>query len=296
VVPRHPGDGRPGRPAGRGRRAYRRGVELRDDELRDDQLRDDEGDDAVGRGPDEGGSPAGWLLAVVAALPVAAAAEAARRVMSGGLDRVFTATYGGYPSPSTSLRQRFEWLISAVPVGPALLASTVGVLVVVGLRLSGREPGRWPRRVAAAVAGVVAVAGVAFLAAVLEYLARPPATTPATVAFVNQYPSFVQFGPQAAQVVLSVVLSVAAALALLRGPRPVPAAPGGAVLAAGPAGVPPAARETTAPVATPPVEVAAPAPARATAEPPEPAAVRPGGAALPRPEGDDYALYRRPRP
>jgi len=265
-------------------------VELRDGELRDDGLRDDEGDDAAGRGPGDRGTVAGWVLAVTAALPVAAAAEAARRVMSGGLDRVFTATYGGYPSPSTSLRQRFEWLISAVPVGPALLASTVGVLVVVGLRLSGREPGRWPRRIAALVGAAVVVAGLGFLAAVLDYVARPPATTPATVAFVNQYPDFVQFAPQVAEVALTVVLSVAAAVALLRAPRPAPAA------VEAPSAPPlrqeaPVAEAPVAEAPAPPAAVGTSAPAR-VAEP----ALRPAGAALPRPESDDYELYRRPQP
>jgi len=268
-------------------------------ELRDEVLRDDPDDDEAGRGPDhdaDRGTVAGWVLAVAAALPVAAAAEAARRVMGGGLDRVFTATYGGYPSPSTSTRQRFEWLISAVPVGPALLASTVGVLVVVGLRLSGREPGRWPRRIAAVVAGAVVVAGLGFVAAVLDYVARPPATTPATVAFVNQYPDFVQFAPQVAEVALTVVLSVAAAIALLRASRPAPAPAGPARAAvAAPAATPGA----EAPVEEAPVaEPVAAEPSRAEPVAPRVAepALRPAGATLPRPESDDYALYRRPQP
>ncbi|NIZ90427.1 hypothetical protein [Kineococcus rubinsiae] len=252
---------------------------------------DQDGDEAVAP---ERGSVVAWVLAVAAAVPVAAAVETARRVMTGALDRVYTATYGGYPSPSAGLRQRFQWLISEVPVGSALVASTVGVLVVAALHLSGREPGRWPRAVAAAVGAAVTVAGLGFAAAVVYYVARPPASTPATVAFVNQYPAFVQFAPQLAEVALTVVLSVAAAVALLRRPRAVP----GPV--ASPQDVVPPAAEAAPVVAAP-----ASAPAQASAAPPEPAlpepapqdaVLRPIGAALPRPDGDDYALYRRPQP
>ncbi|NAZ84125.1 hypothetical protein GTR02_20155, partial [Kineococcus sp. R8] len=185
-----------------------------------DLLDDDDADADGAPGPRERGSAVAWVLAVAAAVPVAVAAEACRRVMTGGLDRVFTATYGGYPAPSAALRQRFEWMVTSIPVGTALLASAVGVLAVAGLHLAGRRPGRGPRSTAAGVGGAVVLSGLAFLAGVLNHVLNAPATTPATVAFVDAYPPFLQFGPQAAEVVLTVVLAAVAAVALVRRPGP----------------------------------------------------------------------------
>lgn len=274
----------------------------------DDHLGDDGDRGGDGDGDDEGDHGrgwAGWLLVVAAALPVLVLAEATRQVFTGARDDWMN----GYPrdgsqlTPDISLPfwSRFDFWLFQVPPAPALLASTLGVVVVTGVVLLARPlwlvPARPARWAAAAVAALVALGSLATAAGVLAMVSRT--SDDVGVTFYGTGTGLVELGPDVASLALTAVVAALCGLVLLRPPAGV----GSPVAVASSSASPEVERDEPSAAASREAEREEPGVAPA---PGHPAAVAPPGEPgrgpaepaatpeVPRFPSGDPALYRRP--
>ncbi|MGI4894553.1 MAG: hypothetical protein ACRYF3_05500 [Janthinobacterium lividum] len=236
-----------------------------------------------------------WLLVIAAVAPVLVFAEATRQVFSGARDQEWFGAYSGDGSQLSadvhvSFSDHFAYWSFYTPAGPTLLASTLGVLVLVGLTLVGCPawliPARATRWAACGVAAVLSLGALAILVATLTLASRAGDDGSRSQMFGRQ-PGFIETGPDVAVLATVCVLAGVGAVLLLRSPAPalplpvLPADADTADLA------PRLAPDSAQPPATPDAEPV-PAPTAASehlGRPPED---------VPHVSSADYALYRRP--
>lgn len=161
----------------------------------------------------------GWVLVVAAAVPVVLMLEGSRQFFSGALDD----RYFGYYGTGEELVDRVVPFVErwyafqyAVPTTPALLASTLGVVVVTGLVLLGRPrqlvPSAAARWVAFAVAVLTAVAAALFLVAALLAVSEEPEVDESNGSS-STYVSFPEIsGPVGVSLLTGVVSGLAASV------------------------------------------------------------------------------------
>ncbi|WP_432491662.1 hypothetical protein [Kineococcus gypseus] len=231
--------------AGRGEDEDRQGVGADPDgHSEEDAAGDAAGDD------DEGGGAAGWLLVVVAAAPVLAAAESCRRFLGGARDRERFGLRGGEVlggEDGLALTDRWSTMLSVVPVGTALLASVLGLLLLTGLALAGRParlvPGRAQRWAGAGTGALVALVAAGLVAGSLATVARPQEERDLPF-FVLDTWSWLEAAVPVSTALLAAVAALTCAVVLVRpGQRTTPTSP---AASPSPAGAGTAARAATA--------------------------------------------------
>lgn len=262
-------------------------------------VRDEDGSDGA-RGPQPGSARGGvlaWVLVLASAVPLLLVLEASRQFFAGDLDE----RYFGFSSGSdldtdrvVPFVERWYAFTYTVPTTPALLASTLGVVVVTGLVLLGRPrplvpptPARW---LAFGVSALTTLAALLVLLAALLAVSEEPVVEGDAGSSSTPYVSFPEIiNPVGVSLLTGVVSALAAGVLARR-----PTGPGVPHDDTEDTAAPPWTTADPAPEPTPD-RVRDPAPDRV----PDPAplhlpAVGAAPPAFPRAEDSDLDLYRRP--